>query len=205
MTDQPTDRRPVRIAGRDDGAVAGSILADGFHDDPVMVWVFRGDDDQRTVKLEAFFRFVCAEANIPLQATFLAEGGCASWTPPPGRYDWPPDRSARFAEMLRAECEVGDIERLALLGTAVEGAHPTDPHWYLGSIATVRSLQGGGVGTALLRHSLAVVDQQRAPAYLESSNPRNVTLYERHGFRATGRIELPNGPPLIPMWRDGVT
>jgi ribosomal protein S18 acetylase RimI-like enzyme len=53
----------------------------------------------------------------------------------------------------------------------------------------------------LLAHCLAFVDHDSAPAYLESSNPRNVSLYERHGFEVTGQIDLAGGPTLIPMWR----
>jgi len=41
------------------------------------------------------------------------------------------------------------------------------------------------------------------PAYLESSNPRNLTFYERHGFRRMPLFPLPDGCPVItPMWRD---
>jgi GNAT superfamily N-acetyltransferase len=167
-----------------------------------MNWVFQGDDDQRTVKLLAFFGFLCAEANIPLAATFLTEGGCACWTPPPGRDDWPEDREVRFAEVLRAACDDGDLARLAVLASTMQRCHPEEPHWYLGTLATVRSLQAKGVGTALLGHGLALVDRDSTPAYLESSNPRNLSLYERHGFQVTGQISLPGGPSLIAMWRE---
>jgi ribosomal protein S18 acetylase RimI-like enzyme len=191
----------IRTAAASDAAEVGSILADGFHNDPVMSWVFGGDDEQRARKLLTCFTFMSAEANIPLQATFLVDGGCACWTPLPGTDEWPRERGKRFNEVLGAECDEGDFERLAVMGIAMERAHPSEPHWYLGSIAAVRSLQGQGVGTGLLAHSLAIVDADGAPAYLESSNPRNVSLYERHGFVVTGRIDLPGGPPLIPMWR----
>ena len=69
-------------------------------------------------------------------------------------------------------------------------------------IATRRERHGQGLGTVLMQHALELVDERRLPAYLESSNPRNVTLYERHGFVSTGVIEIPDGPPLTPMWRE---
>jgi GNAT superfamily N-acetyltransferase len=193
----------VRTATSHDSAEAGRILADGFHDDPVMSWVFQGGDELRSGKLRACFDFLCSEANIPLGATFLVDAGCACWTPLPGKDDWPPDRGARFIEMLHGRCDDADIQRLGVLASSMEEFHPAEPHWYLGSIATVRSRQGQGIGTALLHHSLAIVDDVGAPAYLESSNLRNVGLYERHGFRTTGQIDLPGGPSLTPMWRDG--
>ncbi len=84
----------------------------------------------------------------------------------------------------------------------MQADHPEQRHWYLGIIATEPSRQGRGLGAAVLAASLEAVDADGAPAYLESSNPRNVSLYERHGFEVTGRIDLPGGPPLLPMWRD---
>lgn len=191
----------ITTASVAEAAEVASVLADGFHDDPVMSWVFRGDDDERARKLGACFGFISAEAIVPLGATFLVDGGCACWTPPPGTDAWSSDRGARFLDALSADCDRGDIERLGVLSAAMDAAHPSTRHWYLGSIATRRSRQGRGIGSGLLAHSLQLVDRDGAAAYLESSNLRNVPLYERYGFEVTGQIDLPDGPPLIPMWR----
>ena len=43
------------------------------------------------------------------------------------------------------------------------------------------------------------VDADGLHCYLESSNPRNISLYERHGFEIMGRIEIGAGPPVTPM------
>ncbi len=41
------------------------------------------------------------------------------------------------------------------------------------------------------------------PAYLESSNERNLPLYERNGFRVTGNLRaLSHGPTIWRMWRE---
>src|SRR3546814_12966763 len=39
-----------------------------------------------------------------------------------------------------------------------------------------------GHGDALMAYALAQCDCDHAPAYLESSNPRNIPFYQRHGF-----------------------
>ena len=43
--------------------------------------------------------------------------------------------------------------------------------------------------------------QEGALAYLESSNPRNISLYERHGFEVMGEIQVGAGPLMTPMLR----
>jgi ribosomal protein S18 acetylase RimI-like enzyme len=60
---------------------------------------------------------------------------------------------------------------------------------------------GQGCGSALLRHALTRCDRDGVPAYLESSNPRNVPLYQRHGFEIIGSIQAGRSPTLVPMLR----
>jgi ribosomal protein S18 acetylase RimI-like enzyme len=61
--------------------------------------------------------------------------------------------------------------------------------------------QGRGGGSALLRHALSRCDRDGDSAYLESSNPRNVTLYQRHGFEIIGKIQVGSSPTMLPMLR----
>lgn len=44
--------------------------------------------------------------------------------------------------------------------------------------------QRKGYGSVLLQHALSQCARDHAPAYLESSNPANIPLYERHGSRS---------------------
>lgn len=190
----------VRVATAEDADEVGRVLADGFLADPVMSWVF--GDPGRDRKLQAFFGFLAREAYLPLGGTWLGPGACAVWTPP-GTPDWPEERSARMLELLHQECESRDRHRLGLLGKAAEAHRPDQPHWYLSAIAVVGSSQGRGLGSALLRESLRTVDPDGLPAYLESTNPRNVTLYERYGFVATGQVRVDEGGPVLTtMWRE---
>jgi ribosomal protein S18 acetylase RimI-like enzyme len=191
----------VRVADETDAAEAGHILAEGFGDDPTLSWVFR-DPDRRT-KLNTFFDYLVREALIPLGATYLVQASCAAWTPPDPP-SWSAERSERFSTLLRAVCSGLDLERLAVLEAAMQAHQPDGQFWYLSSIATVPAARGQGLGTELLQASLQIVDQAHLPAYLESTNRRNVSLYQRHGFMVTGSIELPDGPTLTRMWRNTV-
>ncbi len=79
--------------------------------------------------------------------------------------------------------------------------HPKTPHWYLSMLGVDPARQGRGLGSALLKHTLSRVDDEHAVAYLESSNMKNVPLYERHGFEVMGVIQPGDFPPLVPMLR----
>lgn len=63
--------------------------------------------------------------------------------------------------------------------------------------------QGKGLGAQLLQAALGRCDAEGLPAYLESSNPANISLYERHGFRVTAEIRVGDAPPVFPMLRPG--
>ena len=96
-----------------------------------------------------------------------------------------------------------EVERLIILGGVMAEGHPHEPHWYLNVVSTLPLTAGPG---PRLRRSSSrswpSADADGWPCYLESSNPRNVSLYLRHGFVETGELPLPDGPSLIQMWRD---
>lgn len=180
-------------------AVAAQILAAAFVDDPTMSWVFRED---RHPKLEALFGFIVDDALEGMESVHLLDDrACAAWTPP-GTPAWDDERTARFVERCAAVFADDDFERLGTLDEASRAAHPEEPHWYLGILGARPEAQGTGAGTELLGRCLSsFVDRDGLPAYLESSNPRNVTLYLRHGFEVVGDIAIADGVSMTAMWR----
>src|SRR5206468_6422924 len=79
--------------------------------------------------------------------------------------------------------------------------HPSEPHWYLPLIGVDPAHRGKGLGGALLGYALKACDRDGALAYLESTNPRNISLYERHGFEQIGSIQSGTSPTVVPMLR----
>lgn len=123
-------------------------------------------------------------------------GGVALWLPP-GVH---PDGEA-LEKVFRDTARPDHLEDL--LGTFEQMAqwHPEEPLWYLPMIGVEPNAQGRGLGGALMRHAVARCDREGTLAYLESSNPRNITLYVRHGFEVMGRIQVGAGPIVTPMLR----
>jgi GNAT superfamily N-acetyltransferase len=84
----------------------------------------------------------------------------------------------------------------------MEANHRHEPHWYLNVVSTLPSRQSQGLGAAVLRPVLERADADGLPCYLESTNPRNRTLYYRNGFEDRGEIPLDGGPSMLAMWRE---
>jgi GNAT superfamily N-acetyltransferase len=81
------------------------------------------------------------------------------------------------------------------------GLHPTEPHWYLPFIGVDPAHQNRGHGAALMRPALERCDRDDLPAYLESSDRRNIPFYERLGFEVMGKIQSGSSPEVTPMMR----
>lgn len=194
----------IRRATVDDATEAGDALAAAFAADPVMLWM-SGKPADPGKTLRAFFR---ADMRVETRGSdhdvfVLTDddgiAGVAIWN---GIDDWKSSvvDSIRLAPgALRSRLMPWRALRLQ---AAMERAHPKDPHFYLAVFGVHPRARGRGYGAALLDHMTGRLDEQGIDAYLESSNPRNVSIYLRHGFDVSGELEAPPGaPPLVPMWR----
>jgi GNAT superfamily N-acetyltransferase len=195
----------VTAAATGDAALVGAALADAFGADPVFGWLVTGAGRDR--RLAVFFTSMARSYLRRGKPVFrTADGtGAALWSAP-GGWELPP------AEILRETPAAvrafgGRVLRALRVQLQVESRHPADlPHWYLGYLGVTTAAQGRGVGSALLREVLDRADAAGLPAYLESSNERNLTLYRRHGFQVVEAFPaLGHGPTIWRMWRDPVS
>lgn len=173
-----------------------STLALAFAADPASRWLFPEPESY----LQHFPAFARALAGPSLQQrTSLATdgyGGVALWLAPGEG----PDEEG-MAALIDEEVRPDKKDDVAAVIEEMGRYHPLEPHWYLPFIGVEPAWQGHGLGSALLRSSLARIDADGLPAYLESTNPRNRPLYERHGFEALGEIRIGSCPPIVPMLR----
>ncbi len=180
----------------------GDALARAFHDDPVMVWLFGDRGGPRLRRLTRFMRSEARRHHRHGGLVLTSDGhpGAGLWDPPGmWRTTWP--EVARAAPMMLSA--IGPRIPRALRGLdLMEKSHPREPHWYLAVLGTDPPHQGRGIGAAMIDPVTTRCDAEGLGAYLESSKPENVPYYERFGFRTTGQVDLPGGPPLWPMWRD---
>ncbi|MCV9939329.1 GNAT family N-acetyltransferase [Boseaceae bacterium BT-24-1] len=131
-------------------------------------------------------------------STYVSDGfgGAAMWLPPGVEPDI--ETLDRLIQENADPAILSDVEGIF---DAMARYHPEVPHWYLPLIGTDPMRQGQGIGGALMQHALARCDRDGVAAYLESSNPRNIPLYRRHGFEILGTIQIGSSPVLTPMLR----
>jgi GNAT superfamily N-acetyltransferase len=192
----------ARVAEQDDTPAVTETIALAFNLDPVWSWAFP-DVERRLEQHRAIWRLV-AESSVSYGWAWLAEGCAAAalWIPP-GRPELRPEDEERIGPLL--EELMGDgAARVLDTFERFEAAHPDDrDHFYLSLLGTHPDRRGGGIGMGLLAETLARIDAQGSPAFLESSNPANDRRYEGLGFRPCGEFELgEDGPSVTQMWRD---
>jgi ribosomal protein S18 acetylase RimI-like enzyme len=175
-------------------------LASAFAQDPVMQWIF-ADASTRQASLETWMRFNL-DMGLTRGHTYLAGGGQAAaiWSPPDvSLFDahWGPAMASTTTELV-GERAAEVMQALSQTFTAA----PDEPFFYLFVLGVHADAQGQGLGADLITPVLEVCDREGISAHLESSNPNNLSFYQRHGFEVTHEIELADGGPVVrPMHR----
>jgi len=192
---RPIVRADVRSLSR--------VLARAFYTDPVMNYMLP-DAKARAKALPPMFATLTRNHFIARGGSEVASrdgviGAAALWDPPGLR------KSSRIEELRMMPTLAWHFhsraEQTKTLGRLMEEAHPEEPHWYLMVIGSDPSVRGAGFGQALMGSRLDRCDAERAPAYLEASEASLVPYYNRFGFEQIGKIDTPDGPTMIPMWR----
>ncbi|MEU1848404.1 GNAT family N-acetyltransferase [Streptomyces sp. NPDC019990] len=193
----------IRTAGEADRELVVRLLDEAFQDDPVSGWVFPGAEDRRARHpglMAAFTDIVLEAGRIDITEDGSA---CALWmSVPPAEHDG--DAEDDGPAQVREAVDPGN-ERIEQLGRLTAAVHPAGrAHAYLWMIGVAPGRQGEGLGTALIESVLDRCDREGLPAYLEASNARSRSLYERLGFEQSGPVlDLPEGGPTMwPMWRE---
>lgn len=190
--------QPVSVvaAGEDRRDAVLKTITLGFATDPVARWVW--PDPATYLEIQPQFVDAFGGNGFAHGTVYQTQCGRAAalWLPP----EVEPD--GERMQMLAAQSVAPErMEEIGTFMAQMEDYHPTEPCWYLPMIAADPFATGQGLGAALMKHALAVVDESAMPAYLESSNPRNISLYERHGFEAIGEIQHGSSPVMTPMLR----
>jgi GNAT superfamily N-acetyltransferase len=141
-----------------------STLALAFAADPPSRWLFPEPESY----LQHFPGFARALSGPSLQrrtAFAIADYAAVALMLPPG--DGPDEET--MADLIDEEVHPDRKDDFAEVIEEMSRYHPLEPHWYIPLIGVEPSRQGQGLGSALLRRSLARVDADGLSAYLEST------------------------------------
>ncbi len=177
-----------------DAIVDTLVLA--FSVDPLARWVYPKPQQYLTYFPE-FVRLLGRNAfEAGTARSNVGETGAALWLAPGSH----PDEMALEAQLQRTVAFADQPAAFALF-EQMGRYHPQESHWYLAFLGVDPKHQRQGYGSALMEPVLRECDRDHTLAYLESSSPESVRLYERHGFKPLGTIQVDNSPLIIPMVR----
>jgi len=186
----------IRRAGAEDTDLMAEILAEAFAGDPVGVWMTPAPGWGR------WFWSRILPMVLPRGEAYVTScgQGVALWVPPGAKLDIRPPLAVVWEAWRRFRTR--PLVRLFRMMRAVEKLQPKERHYHLFAIGVRSGAKGQGIGSALLAPVLRTCDRDKVLSYLESSNARNLSFYQRHGFKLMHRIALPSqGPSLYLMHR----
>lgn len=191
----PEAQRIRQATERDLDAIL-DILGDAFEGDPVVRWVTpKGSYARYAFELTVPFCLGHGHSYIAADGS-----GAASWLPPAVRLASPVSPGVVWHGLR--EYGPGSLVRALATLVQTQKRHPKEDYYYLFTIGALRSARGRGVGSALMREGLARCDAEHMPAYLESSNVKNLPFYRKHGFEVVDELRLVmKGPTLWLMRR----
>jgi ribosomal protein S18 acetylase RimI-like enzyme len=186
----------VRVAAGSDRARVLSVITLAFATDPMVRWTLPDPTAYLAVMPDLADAF--GGGGFAHEGVLLADdaAGAAMWLPP-GVH---PDQQ-RMGELMGPYLSEAVARDIGAVFEQMAAYHPDEPHWYLPLIGVDPERQGRGYGAALMRVATERCDRDGVPAYLESSNPRNISLYLRHGFEILGTIQVGGSPEMVPMLR----
>ncbi len=70
-------------------------------------------------------------------------------------------------------------------------SHIGKEYWYLSIVGILPEFQGKGLGPELIKGVLKKTDTIEVPTYLETFTPRNMTFYQRLGYKKASSFYEP--------------
>jgi ribosomal protein S18 acetylase RimI-like enzyme len=192
-----------RRATLDDAIPLSKMFAAAFMDDPLFDYMVRPGAGRRAA-LELFFHKMLSLRDIPQGNVWMSADGraCVSWLAPDARRSPTLLRKVSLLPFLVRVFSFARFGRGLTIMDVMEKNHPPGRHFYLSFIAVAPEYHGLGLGSRILKATLKQVDAAGLGAYVESSNPKNASFYERIGFVTRKNIAPAGWPSLVAMWRD---
>jgi len=171
-----------------------SVLGRAFVAEPMKRWPLgeHGDVEERFTGAFGYY----IDGLIRLGMVWEAGDalGALIWVPPDEMDVW---HEAQMNNAAVHELTDDGGLRHARFWDWVESKVPAEPIAHLDAVGVEPAAQGRGVGSALIVFGLDRARDSGHSVFLETGSPRNVPLYERHGFDVVEDADAPDGGPHI--------
>ncbi|MDO5081474.1 GNAT family N-acetyltransferase [Buchananella hordeovulneris] len=166
------------------------VLVEALGDDPLLQWYFPPAYERSEVRRSRIALYFSPTLEWLVTAALVHVArvgpdvvGFAAWVP---HGTTPPTSLPRLGDMTEIVTSPRRAERITTALRQARSAAPDCSGDYLFLLAVLPAAQGQGVGARLLQAGLAEVQTP----WLESTNPRNLPFYHRHGFRTIHTASL---------------
>ncbi len=187
-------KHAMRVLVGHEASDAAALLGRAFGDNPgycaMLPWL---DDHARRAAVTKIKRgFVEAAIRYQRANCIDVDGrlGCVALWCAPGHY---PVSVAAKVWHASGCVKTGPrgVMNLLRMDAAMAKRHPIEPHYYLFVLGVDPTLQGRGLGSAMLEQLNVIGDSAALPWYLETDKPSSVKLYQRHGYEVVDEFTLP--------------
>ena len=187
---------PRRIVPADVDRVSGLIARAFAWHEPWGAWAMPDEADREQRMRD--------RVRTDLLERFITHGECWTIDCAVATIWFPPDVPELSRRRSDSDYEAyGEAAEGLRAGDAlIASLRPSEPHWFLDTIATDPERFGEGLATRLLTHDLERRDAGGQVSALDTHTPRQVAFYERHGFRETGRGHLAPDLEVVVMVRE---
>jgi ribosomal protein S18 acetylase RimI-like enzyme len=185
----------IRPARPDEAAALGAMCARAFFDDAGAIYTEPDPALRNAANGPVFAAIVADLAPAGLAFTTDDLDGVAAWERPPrdgvgGSVD------PAVAEAI-GPAAAERLRRMAAHFEQLRGLAGGRDTWHLALLGVAPERQGAGLGSALLRHGLELVDAAGAACYLETFPDRNVAFYRRFGFDVRAEARIPGSDVVV--------
>lgn len=187
-----------------------AALVDSLCDDPFYLAIsedFAHDLSARKQALLQYFQYSLEEAERTGRCVLAPDTrlGAAAWLLPRSPEVHTAESLAKSEFLASALGSRGKDNYYRIVGYMSPRARQVVPAdaWYLSIIGIAPSVQGRGLGAALLAGTLAEATASNATCYLETFTPRNLRFYEKAGFRrVAAHVEPTTNREYVVMRKD---
>ncbi|MCL1786782.1 MAG: GNAT family N-acetyltransferase [Defluviitaleaceae bacterium] len=187
----------VRPIVRHEVDQVANLISTGYYHDPFFIWSVPCDSARHQIVAD-YYKIYLTEPGAVAHVAQTPAGaiiGASVWLPHDVDaciYDDIDRVAGPYAPQFRA---VADKSHLS--------EPPVAPFYQLVGFVVAKEAQGMGVGGALLKYHLDILDEKGIPTYLEASTPYfGGGVYGRFGYQPVGELMVfAKNAVLYPLWR----